>query len=153
MINYWLAKTEPETFSWQDMLDERTEKKDTIWDGVRNYAARNNLRAMQVNDLVLIYHSVSDKCAVGIAKVSQDAFQDPSDESGTWSSVYMQAVYSLPKAVTLKQIKENESLGEMWLVRNSRLSVQPVSRDEFEEIIRMAEGDLTHIYSLTDGAI
>lgn len=133
MRSYWLAKTEPETFSWEDMLKE----KSTMWDGVRNYAARNNLRAMEAGDLVLIYHSVSDKCVVGIAEVTETAFDDPSDLTGKWSAVRMKATQPFPKSVSLQDIKNEDSLQELILIKNSRLSVQPVDEASFHKILQM----------------
>ncbi len=131
MRSFWLAKTEPETFSWQDMLNE----KKTTWDGVRNYAARNNLRAMHEGDLVLIYHSVSDKCVVGVAEIIKSAFDDPTDQTGKWSAVQMKAKLAVKKTVSLSEIKNDPDLQHMMLIKNSRLSVHQLTEFEFFRIL------------------
>jgi predicted RNA-binding protein with PUA-like domain len=138
MRSFWLAKTEPETFSWQDMVRE----KKTTWDGVRNYAARNNLRAMQEGDLVLIYHSVSEKSVVGVAEVIKSAFDDPTDQSGQWSAVQMKAKVAVKKPVPLSEIKNDPDLQHMMLIKNSRLSVQLLTEFEFFRILE--KGELSH---------
>ena len=135
MKSYWLAKTEPETFSWDDLVRDGK----TIWDGVRNYAARNNLRLMKAGDLVFIYHSVSDKCIVGIARVSRESFQDPSDPTGTWSSVEMIPLCPFHQKISLAVLKEQDALQEMILLKNSRLSVQPVDESAFRFICTLGK--------------
>jgi len=135
MPAYWLFKTEPEVFSW-DMLKGRG-KKGEPWDGVRNFQARNNMRAMKVGDLGFFYHSGEDREIVGIMEVSALAHPDPKDDTGTWQCVDVRAVASLPKAVTLVAVKESPKLAGMVLAKNSRLSVQPVTAAEWSEVCRM----------------
>jgi predicted RNA-binding protein with PUA-like domain len=130
---YWLMKSEPEAYSWQRLL---TEGK-TLWEGVRNYQARNNLKQMQVNDLALFYHSVSEKAVVGVCKVSETAYPDPTDETGKWVVVDVVPVETLAVPVTLAAIKATEALAEIALVRQSRLSVVPLTQAEFNLILSM----------------
>jgi predicted RNA-binding protein with PUA-like domain len=132
-MNYWLMKTEPSTYSWEDL--ERDKK--TVWDGVRNFQARNNIRAMKKGDLILIYHSMSDKCVVGIAKIVKEHFPDPSDEN--WSVVTIALEQRLKNTVSLSQVKAEKRLQNMVLVKNSRLSVQPVKQEEFDIILELSE--------------
>lgn len=134
-MNYWLAKTEPEAFSYQQLKSDGI----TTWDGVRNYAARNNLRAMKKGDLVLIYHSVSEKCIVGIAKVSQEHFPDITATEGDWSAVKMKPFKTLKNPVSLAAIKANELLKDMQMLRMSRLSVVPLLLSEFDELLAMSQ--------------
>ena len=126
-------KSEPEAYSWQRLL---TEGK-TLWEGVRNYQARNNLKQMQVNDLALFYHSVSEKAVVGVCKVTQTAYPDPTDETGKWVVVDVVPVQTLALPVTLAAIKATEALAEIALVRQSRLSVVPLTQAEFALILSM----------------
>ena len=133
MKKYWLVKQEPEAYSWDDFVCDGLTK----WTGVRNYQARNNLRAMRKGDAVLYYHSVSDKAVVGIAQVTRAAFPDPTAKEGDWSAVELRPVKPLRKAVTLEQIKAEAKLREIALLRNSRLSVQPLGKAEFELICRL----------------
>jgi predicted RNA-binding protein with PUA-like domain len=130
---YWLMKSEPEAYSWQRLL---TEGK-TLWEGVRNYQARNNLKQMQVNDLALFYHSVSEKAVVGVCKITQTAYPDPTDETGKWVVVDVIPVKTLAIPVTLAAIKATEALAEIALVRQSRLSVVPLTQAEFDLILSM----------------
>ncbi|MCS6267641.1 MAG: EVE domain-containing protein [Vampirovibrio sp.] len=130
---YWLMKSEPEAYSWQRLL---TEGK-TLWEGVRNYQARNNLKQMQVNDLALFYHSVSEKAVVGVCKITQTAYPDPTDETGKWVVVNVIPVETLAVPVTLAAIKATEALAEIALVRQSRLSVVPLTQAEFDLILSM----------------
>jgi predicted RNA-binding protein with PUA-like domain len=133
MKNYWLVKQEPEAYSWDDFVrDGRTE-----WTGVRNFLARKHLRAMRKGDAVLFYHSVSDKAVVGVAQVTREAFPDPTAGEGDWSAVELKPVKPLKKPVTLEQIKAEPKLREIALLRNSRLSVQPLGKAEFELICRL----------------
>jgi predicted RNA-binding protein with PUA-like domain len=133
MKNYWLVKQEPESYSWDDFVrDGRTD-----WTGVRNFLARKNLRAMRKGDRVLFYHSVSDKAVVGIAEVSREAFPDPTAKEGDWSAVELKPVKALKHPVTLAQIRAEPRLREIALLRCSRLSVQPLGKEEFELICRM----------------
>jgi len=139
MPAYWLMKSEPGVFSWQ-MLKSRG-KAGEVWDGVRNYQARNNMRAMQLGDLAFFYHSNEGKEVVGIMEVAALAHPDPKDGTGTWECVDMRALEALPCPVSLIEIKNNPKLAKMVLVNNSRLSVQPVSAAEWTEVCRM--GGLT----------
>lgn len=126
-------KTEPETFSWQDLAKQ----KRTLWDGVRNYQARNNMMAMKKGDKVLIYHSVSDKCVVGIAVVSKEFFPDPTTDDKHWVAVELIPDKPLKKTISLEQIKSTKELAEMKLIKQSRLSVMPVTKAEFNKIISL----------------
>ncbi len=132
----WLLKSEPDVFSWE-MLKARGDKGEP-WTGVRNYLARNNMRAMKLGDLAFFYHSNIGKEIVGIAKVSALAHPDADDETGTWDCVDVIAVEDLPKPVTLADVKANPRLAGMSLVTSMRLSVQPVTRQEWDEVCRMA---------------
>jgi predicted RNA-binding protein with PUA-like domain len=131
---FWLVKQEPSAYSWTDFVRDGK----TAWTGVRNYTARNNLRAMRKGDAVLFYHSVTDKAVFGIAKVIQEAYSDPTATEGDWSAVDLAPEKALAKPVTLEEIKRNPKLKEMALLRLSRLSVQPVTSAQFDEILRMA---------------
>ena len=133
MKKFWLVKQEPSAYSWANFVRDKT----TSWTGVRNFTARNNLRAMAKGDRVFYYHSVTDKAVFGIAEVVQTAFPDPTAKEGDWSAVELAAREPLGKPVTLEAIKTNPKLKEMALLRLSRLSVQPVSEAEFREIVRM----------------
>jgi predicted RNA-binding protein with PUA-like domain len=135
MSAYWLFKSEPHVFSWQ-MLKARGKAAEP-WDGVRNYQARNNMRAMRAGDLGFFYHSGESKEIVGIMKVSAPAHPDPKDDTGTWECVDVRAVADLPDPVPLDLIKQMGKLENMVLVKNSRLSVQPVTLAEWQEICRM----------------
>jgi predicted RNA-binding protein with PUA-like domain len=130
---FWLVKQEPSSYSWSDFVSDGK----TAWTGVRNYTARNNLRAMKKGDAVLYYHSVTDKAVFGIAKVIREAYADPTAKEGDWSAVDLAPEKTLPKPVALDEIKRNPKLKEMALLRLSRLSVQPVTAAQFEEIVRM----------------
>lgn len=133
-MNYWLMKSEPGAYSWDDL--EKDGK--TYWDGVRNYQARNFMKDMKVGDLALFYHSVNDKCAVGIAKIVKEHYQDPTIEDDRWVAVDIVPFEKFDNPVTLAQIKADDRLDQMVLVRNSRLSVQPVKKEEFDIIIGMS---------------
>jgi predicted RNA-binding protein with PUA-like domain len=135
VATYWLVKQEPNSYSWHDFVREGR----TDWTGVRNFTARNNLRAMQQGDLVLFYHSVTDKAVVGIATVTRTAFPDPTAKEGDWSAVELKPKRALASPVTLEQIKRNQKLKGLALLRLSRLSVQPVGESEFHEIVRMSQ--------------
>ena len=121
-MNYWLVKQEPEKYSFDDLVKD----KKTVWDGVRNYQARNNLRDMKTGDQVLFYHSVSEKSVVGLAEVSRENFPDPSDEK--WLAVEIKAVEKFAKPVTLDEIKNEKTLENIALIKQSRLSVMPLTR-------------------------
>jgi predicted RNA-binding protein with PUA-like domain len=132
-MNYWMVKQEPDAYSWDDFVKDGA----TDWTGVRNFQARNNLRAMKKGDKVFFYHSNVGKEVVGIATVSKEGFPDPTDEK--WTAVELKPVKPLKKPVTLAQIKENLALAELKLIRQSQLSVMPVTKDEFEEILSMSK--------------
>lgn len=132
-MNYWLVKTEPGTYSWENLV---TDKK-TTWDGVRNFQARNNLKAMKKNDLALFYHSGEDKAVIGISIVLKEAYPDPTDKD--WFVVDLGVVKKLKKPITLAQVKATKKLADMVLVRVSRLSVQPVKPAEFDLILALSE--------------
>ncbi len=133
-MNYWLIKSEPEKYSWEKFNQDGR----TFWDGVRNFAARNNLRSMKEGDLVLFYHSNEGKEVVGIAKVVKEAYQDPTTDDTNWVVVDFAPVEPLKKPVTLAQIKAEPSLKDIQLVRLGRLSVVSLKPTEFDKIIEMA---------------
>ena len=136
MTKYWLVKSEPETFSWQDLV----KKGSVCWDGVRSYAARNNLKAMKKGDHVLFYHSVIGTCVVGIAKVSKEFYPDPtSKDDDRWVAVDIIPLKELKKSVPLSAIKAIPELKNIYLVRQGRLSVMPLSKDEFNVIVTMGK--------------
>jgi predicted RNA-binding protein with PUA-like domain len=132
-MNYWLMKTEPGTYSWDDLVRD----KKTTWDGVRNFQARNNLKAMKKGDLVFFYHSGEEKAIVGIAEISKEFFPDPKDKE--WIAVEIGYKKKLKKPVTLSTIKSDESLATMYLVRAARLSVQAVKKEEFDGVLEWSE--------------
>ena len=134
MKSFWLVKQEPSSYSWSDFAAEA----ETSWTGVRNFAARNNLRKMQKGDEVLFYHSGDEKAVVGIARVMRAAYEDSTAKEGDWSTVDLAAVKPLPQPVTLLEIKSNSQLKGIALVRQSRLSVMPLREAEFREIVKMA---------------
>lgn len=129
---YWLMKSEPGAWSWEQQKKEG--KKGAEWDGVRNYQARNNMRAMKKGDLAFFYHSVGEKACVGIVKVVAEAHPDSTDGTGQWECVDVAAVTDLPKSVALAEIKATPQLKDMVLVNNSRLSVQPVTAGEWRKV-------------------
>jgi len=134
-MKYWLIKSEPETFSWDRFVSLGGDK----WDGVRNYAARNNLKEMKVGDLALFYHSVKEKAVVGLAKVKREHYPDPTapeSERDTWVVVDFVPERKLKRPVTLDEVKKDSRLSEMALIKFSRLSVQPVRREEFDIILQ-----------------
>ena len=133
-MNYWLTKSEPETYSWADLLKERK----TAWTGVRNFQARNNLRAMQAGECVLFYHSGDTKEIVGIAKVAKASYPDPTAKEGDWVCVDLGPVKPLARTVALGAVKADKQLKEMVLVKNSRLSVQPVTAKQFNRVLELA---------------
>jgi predicted RNA-binding protein with PUA-like domain len=132
---FWLMKSEPDVFSW-DMLKARG-KAGEPWTGVRNYMARNNMRAMRLGDLGFFYHSNIGKEVVGILRVSALAHPDPDDDTGTWECVDVEAVCDMPRPVSLAAVKANATLAKMSLVTCMRLSVQPVTKSEWAEVCRM----------------
>ena len=134
-MNYWLIKSEPFKYSWEQF----TKDGKTVWDGVRNYQARNNLREMKVGDLVLFYHSNEGKEVVGIAKVVGESYQDPTTDDTNWLVVDFAPVEPLKKPVTLAQIKADEKLKGINLVRQGRLSVVSIKGEEFDRILEISE--------------
>jgi len=132
---YWLVKTEPDTYSWSDLEKD----KKTVWDGVRNFEARNNLRGMKKGDLVFFYHTGDDKQIVGLAAVSKEAYPDPSAAGEDWSVVELVPKKKLGAVVTLAQIKKDKALAGFALVRRSRLSVVSATKAEFERILELAK--------------
>ena len=135
-MNYWLVKSEPAVYSWDNFIYD----KKTFWDGVRNYAARNNLREMKKGDEVFYYHSNEGLEIVGIARVVKEAYQDPTTDNANWVVVDLKPVKQLKNPVSLKSIREIPQLKEMELVKNSRLSVQRVTAEEWNFILKMSEG-------------
>ena len=133
MKNFWLVKQEPSDYSWSDFVKGGS----TSWTGVRNFAARNNLRRMAKGDQVFFYHSGEDKAVIGIAKVTRTAYRDTTAKEGDWSAVDLAPVKPLPKPVTLAEIKSKPRLKNIALVRLSRLSVMPLGAKEFEFIVGM----------------
>ena len=147
-MNHWLVKSEPEAYSWQALVKDGR----TAWTGVRNFAARNNLRAMKTGDVVFFYHSGGEKSIVGLARVAREFYPDPlartkplqrgegpTADEGDWSAVDLVPVKPLARPVTLAQIKADEILREMKLVKQSRLSVLPVTREQFARLIEIVE--------------
>jgi predicted RNA-binding protein with PUA-like domain len=132
-MNYWLVKSEPSVYSWEKFLEE----KKTFWDGVRNYAARNHLKSMKKGDHVLWYHSNEGLAVVGIAKVAKEAYQDPTTDDAAWVAVDLVPHKTLKKPVTLTQIKADKKLKDIYLVRQGRLSVMPLKKEEFDHIVEL----------------
>lgn len=137
-MNYWLVKSEPTTYPFEQLLKD----KKTSWDGVRNYEARNNLRAMKKGDLVLFYHSNIGKEIVGLTKVAKEHFQDPTTDDANWVAVELASVKQLKTPVTLETLKKHKTLQHMGLVKKSRISVTIVQPEEFEEVLKLAETTL-----------
>ena len=132
-MNHWLVKSEPFKYSWEKFNEDGR----PFWDGVRNYQARNNLKAMKEGDLVLFYHSNEGKNVVGIAKVVREFYQDPTTDDANWVVVDLSPVESLKNPVSLEQIKAEPSLTDISLVRQGRLSVMPLKATEFDKILEM----------------
>ncbi|TDQ06932.1 EVE domain-containing protein [Pedobacter metabolipauper] len=132
-MNHWLVKSEPFKYSWEKFNQDGR----TFWDGVRNYQARNNLKAMKEGDLVLFYHSNEGKNVVGIAKVVKEFYQDPTTDDANWVVVDLAPVESLKNPVSLEQIKAEEGLKDISLVRQGRLSVMPLKAEEFDKVLEM----------------
>ena len=130
---HWLVKSEPFKYSWEKFNEDGR----TFWDGVRNYQARNNLREMKEGDLVLFYHSNEGKNVVGIAKVVKESYQDPTTEDANWFVVDLVPIESLKNPVSLEQIKKEESLKDISLIRQGRLSVMSLKAEEFDKILEM----------------
>ncbi len=134
-LSYWLFKTEPEEHSWE--MQKARGKKGEPWTGVRNFVARNNMKAMQLGDLGFFYHTGDEKQVVGIVEVCALAHPDAQDDTGVWKCVDVRAVCDMPKPVSLADAKANPKLAKMALVTSARLSVQPVTPDEWKEVCRM----------------
>ncbi|MCA0230316.1 EVE domain-containing protein [Runella limosa] len=138
-MNYWLVKSEPFVYSWNDFV---TAGK-SVWDGVRNYQARNNLQAMKEGDWVLFYHSNEGMEVVGIAQVLKEAYPDPTIDDPRWVVVELVPVQPLVQPVTLKQIKADNRLDQIALIRQSRLSVMPIRPEEFDVILSLSQNEST----------
>ncbi|MDX9941699.1 MAG: EVE domain-containing protein [Bacteroidales bacterium] len=132
-MNYWLVKSEPGAYSWQRLVKD----KKTMWDGVRNYQARNNLREMKQGDLVLFYHSVNEKQVMGICRVVKEHYPDPTTDDDRWVVVDVAPVEGLKKPVTLEEIKNDDRLENIALIKQSRLSVMPLPREAFDAIVEL----------------
>jgi predicted RNA-binding protein with PUA-like domain len=132
-MQYWLVKTEPETYSWDTLVKE----KKGVWDGVRNFQARSNMKTMKKGDLVFVYHTGEEKSIVGLAKVTSEPYPEPKDKE--WVAVDLTPEKKLKKPVSLAQVKADKKLANMILVRASRLSVQPVKQDEFDYILGLSQ--------------
>ena len=133
-MKYWLLKSEPDAWSWDNQVKEGP----SMWDGVRNYQARNNLKEMKKNDLCFFYHSVSERNIVGIVKVVKEYYPDPTDITGRFVVVDVKATKKLKNPVTLDQIKEHSKLQDIALVKQSRLSVMPLKKNEWDIILKMS---------------
>jgi predicted RNA-binding protein with PUA-like domain len=134
-MNYWLVKSEPFKYSWDNLLKDGS----TYWDGVRNYQARNNLKSMGKGDLVLYYHSNEGKEIVGVARVIKEFYQDPTTQDDRWVVVDIEPVNKLNSSVSLADIKQDKRLKNVPLVTQSRLSVMPVTKKDFETIVKMGK--------------
>ncbi|WP_425392644.1 EVE domain-containing protein [Ekhidna sp.] len=134
-MNYWLIKSEPNTYSWDDLVKLGRDH----WDGVRNFKARNNIKQMKVGDLCLFYHSVKEKAIVGIAEVVKEFYNDPTTDDHRWYVMDVVPLRRLKRSVTLAEVKADDRLQEMQLVKYSRLSVQSVKKEEFDIIIELSE--------------
>jgi predicted RNA-binding protein with PUA-like domain len=134
-MNYWLVKQEPEAYAWDQFVRDGK----TAWTGIRNFQARNHLRAMHTGDLVFYYHSVTGKAVVGIAEVVAPAYPDPTATEGDWSCVDLKPLQPLPHPVTLAQIKAEPSLAQIGLLRQSRLSVMPLEKEAFDKILKLSK--------------
>ncbi|MCJ8165143.1 EVE domain-containing protein [Pontibacter sp. E15-1] len=132
-MQHWLVKSEPDKYAWADLVRDGR----TMWDGVRNYQARNNMQQMQPGDLVLYYHSVSEKAIVGIAKVDKAAYPDPTVDDGKWVVVDLVPFRAFKEPVTLEQIKKDTRLENIALLRQSRLSVMPLRAEEFDILLAL----------------
>ena len=133
-MNYWLLKSEPDTWSW----DNQVEESPSMWDGVRNYQARNNLMKMKINDLCFFYHSVKERSVVGIVKVVKEYYPDPTDLTGKFVVVDVKALKKLKNPVSLDQIKQKKQLHNIALIKQIRLSVMPLKKIEWDTIIKMS---------------
>ena len=134
---YWLLKSEPSTWSWEDQVQSKID----MWDGVRNYQARNNLMKMKKGDHCFFYHSVNEKSVVGIVEVHKEHYPDPTDNSKRFVAIDVKALKKLKYPVTLDRIKKNKKLQQISLIKQSRLSVMPLTINEFKEIIKLSNKD------------
>ena len=134
-MNYWLIKSEPDAWSW----DDQTKEGPSMWDGVRNYQARNNLMKMKLGDLCFFYHSVKEKSIVGIVKVVKEFYPDPTDKTGKFVVVDIKSISKLKNPVSLMSIKEKKQLNNIALIKQSRLSVMPLTENEWNIIIKMSK--------------
>jgi len=134
-MNYWLVKQEPAAYAWEEFLKDGK----TAWTGVRNFQARNHLRAMAVGDRVLFYHSVTGKCVVGMAGVARAAYPDPTASEGDWSCVDLKPLETLPRPVALEEIKAEPALSGIGLLKQSRLSVMPLTQAAFDKILQISK--------------
>jgi predicted RNA-binding protein with PUA-like domain len=134
-VNYWLLKSEPSTWSWEDQVKAGVE----MWDGVRNYQARNNLMSMKKKDLCFFYHSVSEKLIIGIVEVVKEHYPDPTDETGRFVVTDVKAKKKLKRPVSLEEIKTTSKLSSIALIKQSRLSVMPLTKNEWDIIIKISE--------------
>ena len=132
-MKYWLLKSEPSTWSWDDQIKENV----TMWDGVRNYQARNNLMNMRINDLCFFYHSVNEKKIVGIVSITKEHYTDPTDKTKKFVAVDVKTKKSLKNPITLKQIKKEKKLSHLALVQQSRLSVMPIDKISWDLICKL----------------
>ena len=134
---YWLLKSEPGTWSWDDQLKKGDEGEG--WDGVRNYQASNNMKKMEIGDLAFFYHSVNEKSIVGIVSIIEKYQDDPTDKTGRFGMVVVKAIKSFTKKVSLSEIKSNQKLREISLIKQSRLSVMPITKEHWDIILEMGE--------------
>ena len=134
---YWLLKSEPGTWSWDDQLKKGDEGEG--WDGVRNYQASNNMKKMEIGDLAFFYHSVNEKSIVGIVSIIEKYQDDPTDKTGRFGMVVVKAIKSFTKTVSLSEIKSNQKLQEISLIKQSRLSVMPITKEHWDIILEMGE--------------
>ena len=134
---YWLLKSEPRTWSWDDQIKKGDEGEG--WDGVRNYQASNNMKKMEIGDLAFFYHSVSEKSIVGIVSIIEKYQDDPTDKTGRFGMVVVKAIKSFTKSVSLSEIKSNKKLQGISLIKQSRLSVMPITKEHWDIIIEMGE--------------
>ena len=134
-VNYWLLKSEPSTWSWDDQVNVSVE----MWDGVRNYQARNNLMSMKKKDLCFFYHSVSEKLIIGIVEVVKEHYPDPTDKTGRFVVVDVKAKKKLKRSVSLEDIKSSPKLSNIPLIKQSRLSVMPLTKNEWDCILKISE--------------
>lgn len=134
---YWLLKSEPGTWSWDDQLKKGDEGEG--WDGVRNYQASNNMKKMEIGDLAFFYHSVNEKSIVGIVSIIEKYQDDPTDKTGRFGMVVVKAIKSFTKSVSLSEIKSNQNLQGILLIKQSRLSVMPITKEHWDIILEMGE--------------